>query len=73
MVNISIADNGIGLSKDELQRLGEPFYTKRKGGIGLGFSLAQKIIVRHGGTLQVTSEQGRGTTVTVSLLVEGAL
>jgi signal transduction histidine kinase len=69
MVNVMIVDTGVGLSKEELQRLGEPFYTKRKGGIGLGFALAQKIIARHGGALQVTSEQGHGTTVTVALPV----
>ncbi len=66
-VNIMIEDRGIGMAEDDLKRLGEPFFTKRKGGIGLGFSLAYRVIKEHGGALQVTSIQGRGTTVTISL------
>jgi len=66
-VNIMIEDRGIGMAEDDLKRLGEPFFTKRKGGIGLGFSLAYRVIKEHGGALQVTSLQGRGTTVTISL------
>src|SRR5262249_39789673 len=48
-VNIVIDDRGIGLAEDDLKRLGEPFFTKRKGGIGLGFSLAHRVIKEHGG------------------------
>ena len=66
-VSVIIADGGMGLSKEDLQHLGEPFFTKRTGGIGLGFLLARRIITKHGGALQVTSVQGRGTTVTISL------
>ena len=68
-VNIMIEDRGIGMAEDDLKRLGEPFFTKRKGGIGLGFSLAYRVIKEHGGALQVTSIQGHGTTVTISLPV----
>ena len=66
-VNVMIDDRGIGLAEDDLKRLGEPFFTKRKGGIGLGFSLAHRVIKEHGGALQVTSRHGHGTTVTISL------
>jgi signal transduction histidine kinase len=68
-VTIIIDDHGVGLAEDDLKRLGEPFFTKRKGGIGLGFSLAYRVIKEHGGALQVTSIQGHGTTVTISLPV----
>ncbi len=64
---ISILDEGVGMSEEELKRLGEPFFSKRKGGVGLGFSFARRVIVEHGGELQVTSIPGRGTTVMISL------
>lgn len=66
-LDISIVDKGVGMSDEEVKRLGEPFFTKRRGGVGLGFSFARRVIVEHGGALQVTSRQGRGTTVVVSL------
>jgi signal transduction histidine kinase len=66
-LDISIADTGVGMAEKDLKRLGEPFFTMRRGGIGLGFSLARRVIVGHGGELQVTSKQGRGTNVLVSL------
>ena len=64
---ISILDEGVGMSEEELKRLGEPFFSKRKGGVGLGFSFARRVVVEHGGELQVTSIPGRGTTVMISL------
>jgi signal transduction histidine kinase len=68
-LDISIVDAGAGMTEEDLKRLGEPFFTKRRGGIGLGFSLARRVIIEHGGEVQVTSQQGRGTTVVVSLPV----
>jgi signal transduction histidine kinase len=65
--NISIVDEGVGMSDEDLKRLGQPFFTKRKGGVGLGFSFARRVIVEHGGEFQVTSRQGCGTTVMISL------
>lgn len=66
-LDISIVDEGVGMSDEEVNRLGEPFFTKRRGGVGLGFSFARRVITEHGGALQVTSIQGRGTTVMISL------
>jgi signal transduction histidine kinase len=68
-VNIAIVDQGVGIPDDDLKRLGDPFFTKRQGGIGLGFSLARRVVVEHGGSLEVRSTLGQGTTVTVSLPV----
>ena len=64
---ISIIDTGVGMSDEDLRHLGEPFFTKRRGGVGLGFSFARRVIEEHGGVLEVISVQNRGTTVTVSL------
>jgi signal transduction histidine kinase len=62
-----IEDTGIGLSPDDLKRLGEPFFSKREGGVGLGFALARRIIAEHGGSVNVTSALGQGTRLAVHL------
>jgi signal transduction histidine kinase len=68
-VVLTIADHGVGLADEDLKRVGQPFFTKRGGGIGLGFSLARRVITEHGGTLSATSMVGKGTSVIVSLPV----
>lgn len=64
-----IADNGVGMSDDTLRRIFEPFFTTRKsrGGSGLGLTLVQTIVQRHGGRIEVESAVGVGTTFTVIL------
>ncbi|WP_245251675.1 ATP-binding protein [Paenibacillus turicensis] len=64
---IQISDQGIGISKENLQKIGEPFYTNKEKGTGLGVMVSQRIIEAHKGTMDITSEVGRGTTVTVTL------
>jgi signal transduction histidine kinase len=66
-------DTGIGIEKENLPRLFEPFYTtKKKGkGVGLGLSVAYGIIQDHGGVIDVRSEPGKGTTFSVTLPFEG--
>lgn len=72
-VEITIRDQGIGIPPDELSRVFEPFYrvdrsrTKATGGIGLGLSLAQRIVQSHGGTLSLESAEGKGTIARVWL------
>jgi len=63
----SIADTGSGLSEEDVSRLGEPFFSKRPGGVGLGFSLARRVVLEHGGSVTVESIQGKGTTVHIHL------
>lgn len=68
-VTIRVIDKGAGMSTAVLARAGEPFYTtKPQGeGTGLGLFVARSTIDQLGGTLMVTSSEGAGTTVTVSL------
>ncbi len=66
-VEVLIADTGSGITPDDLIRLEQPFFTSRRNGTGLGLPIARQICTTHGGTLQVTSEAGRGTVVTVRL------
>jgi signal transduction histidine kinase len=68
-VSISFADSGVGIPRENLSKLFEPFFsTKKKGkGVGLGLSVAYGIIQEHGGSIQVQSEEGRGTVFTIEL------
>jgi two-component system, sporulation sensor kinase E len=64
---ISIQDEGVGIPKDMIKRLGEPFYTSKERGTGLGLMVSYKIIDEHKGTIQVESEEGKGTTFYLEL------
>jgi two-component system NtrC family sensor kinase len=69
-VLIEVRDVGCGISPENLRRIFEPFFTTRGvgQGIGLGLTAAYGIITRNGGTIDVQSAIGKGTTVTVKLL-----
>jgi len=66
---IEVNDNGIGIKKENMLRLMEPFFTTKKAGegTGLGLSTAKSIITAHNGKIEVNSKEGEGTTVTVSV------
>ncbi len=66
-LEFAIADTGKGLSPDELQSVLDPFYTTKELGTGLGLPLSQSIVESHGGHMQIRSEPGWGTTVTITL------
>lgn len=68
-VQVEFEDNGPGIAADDLPRVGEPFFTTKRGGTGLGLAIAQRIVERHGGVLTLESETGRGTTARVQLPV----
>lgn len=68
-VMIRIIDEGEGISKETLAKLGEPFFTNKETGTGLGLMISQRIIESHKGTMDIESELGKGTTVTVALPV----
>jgi PAS domain S-box-containing protein len=64
---IRITDNGKGISKEALKKIGIPFFTTKSSGTGLGLSVCYNIIKVHKGRIEVTSEIGVGTTFTVIL------
>ncbi len=66
-VELAVQDSGIGIKKEELARLFEPFYTTKTAGSGLGLAIAYRIVQDHEGTIQVSSAPGVGTTVVVKL------
>ena len=66
-VKITISDNGCGMSKENLDRVDEMFYTTKDKGTGLGVALSKEIVELHGGTIKYSSILGRGTTATIHL------
>jgi two-component system, NtrC family, sensor histidine kinase HydH len=66
-VAVTVKDHGSGMDKEALKNLFTPFFTTKKGGNGLGMSIAKKIIEAHNGTIRIESEQGKGTEVLIEL------
>jgi PAS domain S-box-containing protein len=66
-VSVCVADDGDGIPPEILDRIGEPFYTTKESGTGLGLMISSRIVEAHGGELAVTSEPGNGTTVSITL------
>lgn len=66
-VLISVRDEGSGMTAEQVQRLGQPFYTTKETGTGLGFMITQNIIHNHRGSIQIESTPNQGTIFTVKL------
>jgi two-component system, NtrC family, sensor histidine kinase PilS len=66
-VQILFTDSGNGMSPQQVEKLFEPFSNSTTGGTGLGLSIVYQIIRDHGGTINVRSREGSGTTITVEL------
>lgn len=68
-IRIRVEDEGCGIAEDQLSKLGNPFYTTKEKGTGLGIMVCKQIIKDHGGSLQITSKLGEGTIVEIELMV----
>ncbi|MFA4827950.1 MAG: ATP-binding protein [Thermodesulfovibrionales bacterium] len=66
-VVITIKDNGIGIRKNLIDKIWDPFFTTRKEGTGLGLSICKKIIEDHNGSMEIQSTEGSGTSVIITL------
>ena len=72
-VKLIVSDTGIGIPREEQDRVFERFYrvdksrSRETGGTGLGLAIVKHIVELHGGSIQLTSEVGQGTTVCVTL------
>ena len=64
---ITITDNGSGISKESIAKIFEPYFTGKPKGTGLGLTSTQNIILNHKGTIDVESEEGKGSTFTINL------
>lgn len=66
-VLVEVHDSGAAIPPDHLQRLFEPYFSAAPGGAGLGLSVCQGVVTAAGGTVEVESASGRGTTFRVTL------
>ncbi len=66
-VEIKVRDTGKGMSGEEMEKVFEPFYTTKDKGTGLGLAIVFKVINKHKGRITIQSEEGRGTTFTITL------
>lgn len=66
---IAVEDTGVGLSHEQLSRVFQPFFTTKESGTGLGLAICRQIMNEHGGSIQIHSEVGVGTRVTLQLPV----
>jgi len=72
VVSISVSDTGVGMDAEALERVFEPYFSTKTTGTGLGLPIARRNVELSGGTIEVLSEKGRGTTVIVRLPVAAA-
>jgi PAS domain S-box-containing protein len=66
-IAVRVIDHGVGMSEETRRRIFEAFYTTKRNGTGLGMMITQEIVKKHGGKIEVESEEGKGTTVNVYL------
>lgn len=69
---LEVADEGVGVAPEDVERMFALYYTTRPDGTGIGLSIVYRIVQMHDGTIDVRSELGRGTTMTVRLPYGGA-
>ncbi len=70
---LTIADSGAGIAPDDLAKIFDPFFSTKAQGTGLGLALVQQIVVDHGGTIEVDTAPGAGTTFTVTFPTRDAV
>jgi signal transduction histidine kinase len=66
-IELIIQDSGIGIPPEDIDKLFDPFFSTKEGGMGLGLSIAHRIIDQHHGKIEVESNPGKGTRFTISL------
>ncbi len=66
-VEVRVLDRGHGFAEEDLPRVFEPFFTRRRGGTGLGLPLVRRVVEAHGGTVQAANRDGGGAAVAIRL------
>ncbi|MBI5141868.1 MAG: GHKL domain-containing protein [Nitrospirae bacterium] len=67
MITITVSDTGAGISREDIEKIFDPFYTTKEKGTGLGLAIVSNIVRKHGGDMTVESETGSGATFTIAL------
>jgi two-component system sensor histidine kinase HydH len=70
-IRLEVRDNGHGIEPEHLSKIFDPFFTSKRGGTGLGLATVHRIIENHGGSIDVDSQPGEGTTFVIWLPVRG--
>ena len=70
-VRLSVSDTGGGMDNEALRRVFEPYFSTKATGTGLGLPIAKRNVELQGGTIELQSEPGRGTTVTMVFPASG--
>lgn len=68
-IRIAFRDNGTGIDKEDLDKIFDPFFTRRSRGTGLGLTVCNDLVHLHNGAIDIESEKGSGTVVTITLPV----
>ena len=66
-VELTVTDTGVGMTPEQVERCFDVYWSTKKGGTGLGLATTRRIVELHSGTIAVTSEQGRGTSIKITL------
>jgi signal transduction histidine kinase len=66
-VIVEISDTGVGMGPEDVAKIFEPYFSTKATGTGLGLTIAKRNVELNGGTIEVTSQRGTGTTVTIRL------
>jgi signal transduction histidine kinase len=67
---VSVSDNGIGISEENIEKIFEPLFTTKTKGIGLGMSIVKTLVNGHGGVVSAESKVGQGSTMTVKFPID---
>lgn len=70
--NLRVSDTGFGISRENLSKIFEPFFTTKMKGLGLGLAITKRVIEEHGGKIELTSVEGRGSQISLRLPVSNA-
>jgi PAS domain S-box-containing protein len=69
-VEVSFKDTGVGMSKENIKKLFTPFFTTKAKGMGMGLAICKRFVDAHNGSIEVKSEEGKGSTFTVKLPIQ---
>ena len=72
LVRITVADDGPGIPPEERDKLFLPYYSTKRRGSGLGLAIVRRIVIEHGGSIEVTANTPRGTRFVIELPCEGS-
>jgi signal transduction histidine kinase len=68
--SITIQDTGVGVPKENLSRLFDPFFSTKSAGLGLGLAMTKRVVEEHGGKVDFQSLEGKGSSITISLPIK---